>query len=203
MTRRSPLADWHTQAAYSSAAAPVWLQDCSWRQRFGCKGPAAPTWLESLGFTVPQPANSCVTDANGVLVARLGATEFLVEAMGATTHGVIAARERLPHAGVYPVIRQDAAFLLGGPRATDLLLETCSYPFAGESDNSLVVMTSMIGVGVTVVPRRVRETTEFNVWCDPSFGLYLWSTLVEIAEEMGGGAIASDGLVSTSYRGES
>lgn len=202
MTRRSPLADWHLEASYCGAETPVWLQDCSWRQRFGCKGPAAPTWLESLGFTVPQPANSCVTDANGVLVARLGATEFLVEAMGATTQSVIAARERLPVPGVYPVIRQDAAFMLGGPRANDLLLETCSYPFANAARDTLVVMTSMIGVGVTVIPRRVGATTEFDVWCDPSFGLYLWSTLVGIAKEMGGGAIASDGLKSTS-RGES
>lgn len=202
MTRRSPLADWHLQPSYCSADAPVWLQDCSWRQRFGCKGPQAAPWLESLGFTVPQPANSFATDANDVLVARLGATEFLVEAMGATTQGVIAARERFPVPGVYPVIRQDAAFILGGPRANDLLLETCSYPFAGETNSRLVVMTSMIGVGVTVVPRRVRETTEFSIWCDPSFGLYLWSTLVEIAREMGGGAIASDGLKPT-LRGES
>jgi hypothetical protein len=202
MTRRSPLADWILQPSHSSADAPVWLQDCSWRQRFGCKGPDAGPWLESLGFTVPQPANSCVMDPNGVLVALLGATEFLVEAMGAATQGVMAARERLPAPGVYPVIRQDAAFILGGPRANDLLLETCSYPFAGSARDTLVVMTSMIGVGVTVIPRRAGTSTEFDIWCDPSFGLYLWSTLVGIAREMGGGAIASDGLKSTS-RGES
>ncbi|MEQ1580969.1 MAG: methylglutamate dehydrogenase [Steroidobacteraceae bacterium] len=202
MTRRSPLADWHLQATYRSAEAPVWLQDCSWRQRFGCKGPQASTWLESLGLTVPQPANSCAMDTNDVLVARLGATEFLVEAMGLHGQTVVGARERFPVPGVYPVIRQDAAFTLGGPRANDLLLETCSYPFASDANGTLVVMTSMVGVGVTVVPHRVRDTTRFHVWCDPSFGLYLWSTLVEIAEEMGGGAIASDGLKST-LRGES
>ncbi len=203
MTRRSPLADWHLQSTYGTPDAPVWLQDCSWRQRFGCKGPDAARWLESLGFTVPQPANSCAIDANDVLVARLGATEFLIEAMGAPSQNIIAARESFPVPGVYPVVRQDAALILGGPRATDLLLETCNFPFAGDSDGSLVVMTSMIGVGVTVVPRRARVATEFNIWCDPSFGLYLWSTLVEIAKEMGGGAIASDGLVSTFSRGES
>lgn len=201
MTRRSPLTDWHREASYSSPEAPVWLQDCSWRQRFGCKGPDAAPWLESAGFTVPQPVNSFVIDAAQTLVARLGASEFLVEALG-PGQPVIAARERFPVPRVYPVIRQDAAFILAGPRATDLLLETCSYPFASETRSNLVVMTSMVGVGVTVVPRRVRETTEFNVWCDPSFGLYLWSTLVGIAREMGGGAIASDGLISTS-RGES
>lgn len=196
MTRRSPLADWHAQATYTSVSAPVWLQDCSWRQRYGCKGPDAASWLGAAGFTVPQPVNSFVIDAGQTLVARLGASEFLVEALG-PGQPVIAARERFPVPGVYPVIRQDAAFILSGPRATDLLLETCSYPFARETDGDRVVMTSMVGVGVTVVPRLVRETTEFNVWCDPSFGLYLWSTLVGIAREMGGGAIASDGLVST------
>lgn len=202
MTRRSPLADWHLLATYSTPDAPVWLQDYSWRQRFGCKGPEATRWLEAVGFSVPQPANSCAIDANDVLVARLGATEFLIEAMGTASQGVIVAREKFPVPGVYPVIRQDAAFILGGPRATDLLLETCSYPFAADTNGDLVVMTSMIGVGVTVVPLRVRDATEFNVWCDPSFGLYLWSTLVGIAREMGGGAIATDGLKSTS-RGES
>lgn len=202
MTRRSPLADWHMQATYCTADAPVWLRDCSWRQRLGCKGPEATRWLESLGFTVPQAANSFAVDANDVLVARLGATEFLIEAMGTASQGVIAARERLPMPGVYPVIRQDAAFILGGPRANDLLLETCSYPFALDTNSSLVVMTSMVGVGVTVVPRRAHEATEFDIWCDPSFGLYLWSTLVGIAREMGGGAIATGGLKSTS-RGES
>jgi sarcosine oxidase gamma subunit len=200
MTRRSPLADWHLHPSYCSADAPVWLQDYSWRQRFGCKGPEAASWLESLGFTVPQPANSCAMDQNDILVARLGATEFLVEAMGPHNQIVVSARERFPRPGVYPVIRQDAAFILGGPRANDFLLETCSYPFASEA-STRVVMTSMIGVGVTVVPHRVRDTTRFHVWCDPSFGLYLWSTLVEIAEEMGGGAIASDGLKPT-LRGE-
>lgn len=202
MTRRSPLADWHLRATYSNTHAPVWLQDCSWRQRFGCKGPEATTWLESLGFTVPQPANTFAIDGDGIVVARLGTTEFLVEAMGQPMPAVVAARERFPVPGVYPVIRQDAAVILSGPRANDLLLETCSYPFERETNNGLVIMTSMIGVGVTVIPRRVRETTEFNIWCDPSFGLYLWSTLVGIAEELGGGAIASDGLNST-LRGES
>jgi len=200
MTRRSPLADLNLQADSACADAPVWLQDCSWRQRFGCKGPEAASWLATSGFTVPQPANSFALE-NGVLVARLGSSEFLIEAFGSNTAGVTSARDRFPVPGVYPVIRQDAAFTLGGPRANELLLETCSYPFAQESRADAVVMTSMVGVGVTIIPQRVRDATEFSIWCDPSFGLYLWSTLVGIAKEKGGGAIAV-GPASTT-RGES
>jgi sarcosine oxidase subunit gamma len=200
MTRRSPLAEWHARSRYVAETAPVWLRDGSLRPRFGCKGPEAASWLAALGFTVSQPANSFALDGSGSLVARLGTGEFLVEAMGADAQAIATARVRLPAPGVYPVIRQDAAFTLGGPRANDLLLETCSYPFAHEARPDVVVMTSMVGVGVTVIPRRAG-TVEFDVWCDPSFGLYLWSTLVGIAEEKGGGAIASS-PVST-IRGES
>lgn len=202
MTRRSPIADWQTAGKYVTNDAPVWLQDYSWQQRLGCKGPDAALWLGSHGLTVPLPANSWSEDTNGILVARLATSEFLVEALGASQQTVQELQARLPAPRVYPVIRQDAALALGGARARDLLLETCSYPFDTSASGSTAVMTSMIGMGVTVIPRRVGTSTEYRIWCDPSFGLYLWSTLVEIATEMGGGAIAG-GQESTIFKGES
>jgi sarcosine oxidase, subunit gamma len=200
--RRSPVAGWEATGGYVTPTAPVWLHDCSWQQRFGCKGPAAGEWLATQGLLVPAPANSWALDARSILVARLATSEFLVEALGTDQQSVAALRDRVMGIKVYPVIRQDAAFVLGGPDARDLLLQTCSYPFAAAVGNT-AVMTSMIGVGVTVVPRRIGTDDEYRIWCDPSFGLYLWSTLVEIAQEMGGGAIASDGQESTTLTGES
>ncbi len=201
MTRRSPLAD-GSAGPQVTADAAVWLRDFSWQQRFGCKGPGAAQWLESRGLTVPHPANSWVQDRDGILVARLATSEFLVEAMGNAQRRVEELRGDFPVASVYPVIRQDAAFALGGPRTRDLLLQTCSYPFDAAAPNSAVVMTSMVGVGVTIIPRDVGAHTEFRIWCDPSFGLYLWSTLVAIATELGGGVIASDRQSSTTFSGE-
>ena len=42
-------------------------------------------------------------------------------------------------------------------------------------------MTLMIGVGVLVLP-QIGATTDavYRIWCDPSFGPYLWSELEEI-----------------------
>jgi len=132
-------------------------------------------------------------------------------------------RAALPGSGLYPVIRQDLAIGLRGPRANDLLLETCSVDFrelvarsemseaAGRSDAAhgrvhtdttagttdsdrherteagILVMTSMVGVGVTVSARRVAATVEYTIWSDPSFGPYLWTTLVEVAKSLHGG----------------
>jgi sarcosine oxidase subunit gamma len=110
-----------------------------------------------------------------------------------------ALRHALPTAGVYPVIRQDLAIGLRGLRANDLLLETCSVDFrellahAGEpaAHEGRLALTSMIGVAVTIAPRRVAANVEYTIWCDPSFGPYLWTTLVEIAKSLHGGVLPS------------
>lgn len=200
--RRSPLADWAPAQPFATKAAPVWLQDHSGQQRFGCKGPGAAQWLESLGLTVPRLANSWSQDIDGMLVARLATSEFLVEAIGGSQRRVEEVRALVPPPGVYPVIRQDAGFALGGARAIDLLRQTCSFPFNAGDSNNTVVMTSMIGVGVILMQAAGDAQAEFRIWCDPSFALYLWSTLVDIAAEMEGGAIASDGKASTFLRRE-
>jgi sarcosine oxidase subunit gamma len=222
--RRSPLSDWHslhtrewgvresmpTPVSYHEPLAddaPVRLQDVSWRRRFGCKGPEAGRWLKAEGLSVPEPANSWAVDAQGNLVARLATSEFLVEALGDEHRRIDMLRALLPANDVYPVIRQDVAFVLQGKRARDLLLQTCSFNFDTlplTADRSgTAVLTSMVGVGVTVIPRIVGMVREYRIWCDPSFGLYLWSTLVGIAKEMGGGAIANGQQSTTASRGES
>lgn len=195
--RRSPIADWNEAHPLRKLPpdAPATLRDVSWQRRFGCKGPTAPHWLATQMLVVPQPANTWTLDARGILVARITTGEFLVEALGSAQDRVEQLRTILPAPTVYPVIRQDAAFVLAGPHASEVLLQTCSFNFSPGAANPLtssgpVILTSMVGVGVTVMPIRTANTVEYRIWCDPSFGLYLWSTLVEIAEETGGGAIA-------------
>ncbi len=222
--RRSPLSDWHAlharewcvresmamPASYHEQVAddaPLRLHDVSWRRRFGCKGPEAGRWLKAKGLSIPEPANSWAADPKGNLVARLATSEFLVEALGNEQQRIGMLSGLLPANDVYPVIRQDAAFVLQGKRARDLLLQTCSFNFDAlpvtEERSGTAVMTSMVGVGVTVIPRVVGMVREYRIWCDPSFGLYLWSTLVGIAKEMGGGAIANGQQSTTASRGES
>jgi sarcosine oxidase subunit gamma len=47
-------------------------------------------------------------------------------------------------------------------------------------------MTLMVGVGVLVLPQRRADGVTCRIWCDPSFGTYLWETLEEVIQKMPG-----------------
>jgi len=144
-TRRSPLDAWYrtagrgTQLVETMQLPVAWaspqprtpavrLVDLSWRQRLGCKGPTAEAWLGAQGFRVPAAANSAALDSQGVLVARLATSEFLVEAVHGGAAAVTAARRSLASAErpstVYPVERQDFVIELAGAGTNALLRQT-------------------------------------------------------------------------------
>ncbi|MGH8265372.1 MAG: methylglutamate dehydrogenase [Steroidobacteraceae bacterium] len=173
------------------------LRDRSARPRFGCKGPAAENWLREVGLDVPAPANSWSCERGDVLVARLATSEFLVESLSsASTRMSEVAASLLDPAqrlsGLYPVLRQDVVLEMAGARANDVLVEACNVDFrplardARPQDGPLV-MTSMIGVGVTVLARREGGDVTYTIWCDPSFGAYFASTLAGIANDLSSG----------------
>ena len=43
-----------------------------------------------------------------------------------------------------------------------------------------VVMTQMAGVAVLVLPQVTDAGLIHRIWCDPSFGPYLWKTLQDV-----------------------
>ncbi|MBD2459523.1 hypothetical protein H6G89_00565 [Oscillatoria sp. FACHB-1407] len=91
---------------------------------------------------------------------------------------------------VYPVLRQDLAIALYGTSVQELLLQTCSFNFRALSlSDHPVVLTSMVGVSVTVIPGDRDGIPLYRIWCDGTFGAYFWETLVAIAQELGGGVI--------------
>jgi sarcosine oxidase subunit gamma len=53
----------------------------------------------------------------------------------------------------------------------------------------------MIGVAVTVIPGDRNGQPFYRIWCDGTFGTYFWQTLVEIATELGGGAIGTESVL--------
>jgi len=167
----------------------IGIGDASARRRTGFKGPGAAAWLQQLSVPIPEQPNQWAALPAGGLVARLGRTEFLVEDMqGGTTCAGLDARSIL--AGVYPVLRQDAALVLTGSRTADLLLQTCSVDFGAlDASTRPVVLTSMVGVGVTVAVEPLQGARRYRIWCDGTYGAYLWTTLVDVARDLGGGPI--------------
>ena len=84
--------------------------------------------------------------------------------------------------GLYPVLRQDAALQLEGPALHTLLRQVCSVDLqARENSPDAVFLTTMVGVGVTLLWRG----NALLLWADGTMGSYLWDTLAEVARDCG------------------
>jgi sarcosine oxidase subunit gamma len=162
------------------------------RDRLGLKGPRAAEWLMAHGIVVPSAPNSWAgardADDAAVLVARLGTGEFFLEdgAGGDTLRRIEPQPLRHPP-GVYPVLREDCGFLLCGSAASEVLAQVCNVNFCDlDLSSHPVVMTSMIGVAVLVVPQGAAGRPQYRIWCDPTFGRYLQQSLGTVVVECGG-----------------
>jgi len=164
----------------------AWLRSPEPQRRFGVKGPLAADLLEQLGLTVPAVPNSWSPlrdsdrDDSWNVIGRLGSTEFFIEE-GGDASGIAALEKRTGEGapGAYPVLREDFAVVLGGPRAPDVLAQVCNVNFAALQEHA-VVMTLMIGVAVLVMPQETDDGRVYRIWCDPSFGSYLKSELEQL-----------------------
>lgn len=170
------------------------------RDRLGLKGPRAANWLAAQGIDVPATPNTWTHSegamgADALLVARLGTAEFFLEdgTAGTMLRRISPALDKNPP-GVYPVLREDWAFRLGGERVHDVLAQVCNVNFAAlPLDSRPLIMTLMIGVAVLVVPQSVvgggpdgAAGRHYRIWCDPTFGPYLGESLGAVVIECGG-----------------
>jgi sarcosine oxidase subunit gamma len=171
-----------------------WLAKALPERRVGLKGPRAAEALGQLGLAVPARPNCWsplrVQDREDSwnVVSRLGFTEFFIEEHGDVAG--IAALEALTardFSGAYPVLHEDTALVLGGGTAHEVLAQVCNVNFrALDLTQRPVVMTLMVGVSVLVLPQPQSDGEIFRIWCDPSFGSYLWETLEEVVEKTSG-----------------
>ncbi len=162
-------------------------------ERFGLKGPRAAEWLEARGIVLPAAPNQWVAGADtgtsdAMLVARLGSSEFFLEdCTGGDRLRDLEVALETGRPGVYPVLREDAAFSLSGPASYDVLAQVCNVNFADlELASQPVIMTLMIGVAVLIVPQTAGAGPRLRIWCDPTFGPYLEESLGTVVTESGG-----------------
>jgi len=173
----------------TAAVANLGIADRSDTQRHGCKGPGAATWLTALGLPIPARPNQWLPLDEDGRVVRLGTSEFLIEGPIAQLT-TVATTPRGP--GVYPVLHQDAAFVLTGAHLNELLRQTCSLNFRSLAwMERPMVLTSMAGVNVIALQEPHVPHPVLRIWCDGTFGHYLWNTLLDIALSYGGGAVAA------------
>ncbi len=168
----------------NSQAGQIAIADLSSQPRFGVKGPGAAAWLSSLLLPIPDRPNAWLPLDHDSLIARLGLNEYLIESASAWTK--FTAVQTFP-SQVYPVLRQDAAIALSGQTVNELLLQTCNINFqALNLAERPLVITTMVGVTVQVIPIAVNGEVTYRIWADSTFGPYLWQTLLKVARDLNG-----------------
>ncbi len=167
------------------------IADLSFLTRFGVKGKNAANWLIQQRISLPDRPNSWCQLPEGGILARLGLTEFLIEdSMNSSIAPQLTAACQYPPDKVYPILRQDLAIALTGSIVPEVLRQTCSINFQALTLTEYpVILTTAIGVNVTVIPGERNGQPFYRIWCDRTFGEYVWQTLLAIVQELGGDAI--------------
>ena len=168
------------------------LADASFLPRIVLKGPGA-AYLQSFGIPIPETILKVAPLENGGLIARTGGSEFFLES-GPVGWPSQAVRDGLGSSsfkeGVYPVLRQDASLIISGSRSGEMFRHVSSYDFIGEIHND-IVFTPVAGVSCSVLRTELNGIPVFRLWTDGTYGLYIWHTLLEVAKELGGGAVGA------------
>ena len=183
---RSPL---HGLFAPSGGAVDraVGLADWSLLEKWGVKGSGAAVWLAEMGVEIPQAVYESRSLPEGGLIVRVGKDEFFLEA-GRLDQSLASLRESLPEPSNFtPVIREDASLRVNGSGSLELFAQTCGHPLF-ESPVDQIVFTRVAGVNCGILPQSQGGQTQYRVWFDPSYAVYLAETLLQIATELGGGA---------------
>jgi len=166
------------------------VADVSCLARYGVKGPNATQWLLDRGIAIPTNPNAWTLCEQKTLVLRLGSSEFLIEDQlgGSACTRLTSDTVRVP--SVYKVPRADAAFIVSGSEALNLFSELCSLDLREKSLAAQdLIMTQVAGISATVIHQTFNGEPVYRIWCDGTYGAYLWGVLIEIATELGGGAV--------------
>lgn len=174
-----------------AAIQTLGLCDMSALSKLGVKGPDADRWLQDQDVDVPDLIYESRQLPGGGVIVRIGSDEFLLES-GVTNELVPVLRARIDstEGSMVPVVREDATFLLIGTRSREVLDQTCGINFQ-EAISRRLVLTRVAGVSCGVFPERFKEIPAYRLWVEPSYAVYLWETLVEICESLGGHAIGA------------
>jgi sarcosine oxidase subunit gamma len=167
------------------------LADASFLPRMVIKGPQAATFLAAQGLAIPQERLSVAEFGTGGLIARTGGSEFFLEdGVGGDAVERIETALASGQAGVYRVLRQDAALLISGSKSGELFRHVCSYDFIGQIHHNFV-FTQVAGISCSILRSELNGIPVFRLWTDGTYGIYIWRTLLEIAAELGGGTVGT------------
>jgi sarcosine oxidase subunit gamma len=164
------------------------LCDVTALARLGVKGPGVEAFLQANGISPPPAIYDHRPLAGGGLLIRLGAAEFfLEEGISGNIVGKLANIQTPTERFCHRLNRQDAGLILTGHEAFEVLAQTCGYNF--RSPECDVVASRVAGVSCLLYQEKHEGRPLFRIWCDGSYGAYLWETLLGIVRELGGDCV--------------
>ena len=177
-----------------AGSGPGLLTDLSTCDRIGLKGRGSAAWLQSRGIGLPDRPNRLLECPDGLLVARLAESEFLLaDFRGARSIAVEEIREACATErpeGVHDVPRAEgqAAFGLSGDGALSVLAAVCPADLRPcVFDRGDVLQTLCAGVGAQLWNVSCAPLTRVIVLCDASVAEHVWEALIEPVRREGGG----------------
>jgi sarcosine oxidase subunit gamma len=186
----------------STRKSMLGVTDVSCFKRFGVKGSQAANWLISQGIKIPTEKNTW-HQQNDCLVMRLGNSEFLLEdQLESNLTDKLVSFNLSTTPDVYKVTRVDGAFLLSGNQVLNLLSELCMLDLrTGAFSQNALVMTQVAGISATILRQELNNEQVYRIWCDGTYGSYMWEILLEIAVELDGGAVGLSNHFKSLLRG--
>lgn len=163
---------------------PGALADLSTCDRIGFKGRESGGWLASRGLELPDRPNRVVERADGLAIARLADTEFVLADFadpGAPAIAAIrAAHAREPAAGCYDVPRAESQAALGlwGAAACAALAAVCPADLrAAAFTAGDVLQTTCAGVSAQLWNLSRGGTGRCVLLCDASLAQHVWDAV--------------------------
>lgn len=175
----------------SAAKEAIVIADVSFLRKMSVKGPGADEWLRNQGVEPPETPFEVAPqiDAGGI-IARIGRSEYFLEAAAGDTSSFFT-QDHAPTPTAHPTSRHDASLLAVGPRVPEVIAQTCGVDIVRELPGR-IVLTRMAAVNAMLLYRPGAAT--LRIWCDPSFGVYLYEALVDIAQDLGGAPAGLDAV---------
>ncbi|MBB75243.1 MAG: hypothetical protein CMJ75_12105 [Planctomycetaceae bacterium] len=174
------------------AAQRLALCDLSALPKAGYKGNGATAWLQTHQTPLPAETFESTRLTDGGIIVKVAADEYFLEAGPSGVDLPVPSNGEFPP-DCFPVVREDASLVLCGARAAAVLLQVCGYDFSTATLDR-VIYTRVAGVDSAVFPAAGYPHTHVKLWCDRSYAVSLWNSLVEICEEFEGPIIGAQAL---------
>lgn len=164
----------------------TWLVDLSPLRRWLVRGGQATGWLARHGLPAPEQFFRVHDLEADAFLVRTGSSEFLLHdgPRGALHAGLGEIPTDLV-AGTRIVARDDLEVGLGGQGADRLMSEFCALDLSDVENQFL--FTRVAGVSAWLRAEGAGAQRNYRIGCDPSYGEYLYETLLDGVHKCGGG----------------